>query len=173
MGLCSNNDDRSKKCRESTPKESSTTDETKQDNEHQKNQDLGKERIINRISKRTKFTNINNDYSISEIILGKGATGIVREAQDKKGKKYAIKTVWKEDIEQNEYLKKEIDITLELNHNNIVKCIDIYEDNSSIHFVLEEILGGDLFDHIIHSDDRKLKEDEAMDLLGQIFDGLL
>jgi len=42
---------------------------------------------------------------------------------------------------------------------NIVKCIDIYEDNSSIHFVLEEILGGDLFDHIIHSNDRKLKED--------------
>jgi len=172
MGLCSNNDDRSKKNRESAPKESSTTDETKQDNEHQKNQDLGKERIINRLSNRTKFTNINNDYLISEIILGKGATGIVREAQDKKGKKYAIKTVWKADIEQNECLRKEIDITLELNHNNIVKCIDIYEDNSSIHLVLEEILGGDLFDHIIHSNDRKLKEDEAMDLLAQMFDGL-
>ena len=75
-----------------------------------KKEDLGKERIINRLSQRTKFENINNDYLISEIILGKGATGIVREAQDKKdGKKYAIKTVWKADIEQNECFKKEMD----------------------------------------------------------------
>ena len=171
MGLCSINNDRSKN-RESQPKDSSTSDETKQENEPQKNVDIVKERIINRLSNRTKFTNINNDYSISERILGKGATGIVREAQDKNGKKYAIKTVWKSDIEQNECFKKEIDITLELNHETIVKCIDIYEDNSSIHLVLEEITGGDLFDHIIHSNGRKLTEDEAMDLLSQMLEGL-
>ena len=115
MGLCSNNDDRSKNNRESQKNGTSSVIEIKQENEIQKKEDLGKERIINKLSERTKFTNINNDYSISEIILGKGATGIVREAQDKKdGKKYAIKTVWKADIEQNECFKKEIDITLQL-----------------------------------------------------------
>ena len=159
MGLCSINNDRSKN-RESQPKDSSTSDETKQENEPQKNVDIVKERIINRLSNRTKFTNINNDYSISERILGKGATGIVREAQDKNGKKYAIKTVWKSDIEQNECFKKEIDITLELNHENVIKCEEIYEDNSAIHFVLQLIEGGDLFDHIIHSNGRKLTEDD-------------
>ena len=61
---------------------------------------------------------------------------------------------------------------MELNHETIVKCIDIYEDNSSIHLVLEEITGGDLFDHIIHSEGRKLIETEAMDLLSQILEGL-
>ena len=173
MGLCSNNDDRSKNNRESQKNGTSSVIEIKQENEIQKKEDLGKERIINKLSERTKFTNINNDYSISEIILGKGATGIVREAQDKKdGKKYAIKTVWKADIEQNECFKKEIDITLQLDHTNIVKCYAIYEDNNSIHLVLEEITGGDLFDHIIHSNNRKLTDNEAMDLLGQIFEGL-
>ena len=173
MGLCSNNDDRSKNNRESQKNGTSSVIEIKQENEIQKKEDLGKERIINKLSERTKFTNINNDYSISEIILGKGATGIVREAQDKKdGKKYAIKTVWKADIEQNECFKKEIDITLQLDHTNIVKCYAIYEDNNSIHLVLEEITGGDLFDHIIHSNNRKLTDNEAMDLLGQIFEEL-
>ena len=173
MGLCVNNDDRSKNNREIQKNGIPSAEEIKLEEKIIKKEDLGKERIINRLSQRTKFENINNDYLISEIILGKGATGIVREAQDKKdGKKYAIKTVWKADIEHNDCFKKEIDITLELEHTNIVKCIDIYEDNSSIHLVLEEITGGDLFDHIIHSKNRKLTENEAVDLLAQIFDGL-
>ena len=136
------------------------------------NQIKPKECIINRLSERTKFANINNDYIISENILGKGATGIVREGQNKNGEKFAIKTVWKSDIEKNELFKKEIDISLELDHESIIKCIDVYEDNSSLHFVLEEITGGDLFDHIIHSDKRKLTDVEAMDLLYQILEGL-
>jgi serine/threonine protein kinase len=173
MGLCAINDDRSKQNRNTQNLNSSTTIETKEETEPNKNLDLGKERIINRLSDRTKFTDINNDYIISERILGKGATGIVREGKDKKeNKKYAIKTVWKADIEQNECFKKEINISLELNHETIVKCIDIYEDNTSIDLVLEEITGGDLFDHIIHSEDRKLKENEAIDLLYQMLEGL-
>ena len=134
-------------------------------NEVNNNQPTNKECIINRISERTKFININNDYIISENILGKGATGIVREGQDKNGNKFAIKTVWKSDIKKNELFKKEIDISLEVSHESIIKCIDVYEDNSSLNFVLEEITGGDLFDHIIHSDDRKLTDIESMDLL--------
>ena len=172
MGVCSDSNDRSKNNREPNKKDPLQNGEIKQDIIEKKNIDIGKERIINRLSNRTKFTNINNDYFISETILGKGATGIVREAQDKNGTKYAIKTVWKADIEQNECFKKEIDISLELEHETIVKCIDIYEDNSSIHLVLEEITGGDLFDHIIHSNGRKLTETEAMDLLSQMLEGL-
>ena len=172
MGVCSLNDARNKKQRESEKINPIINEETKQDNDINNPADIGKVQIINRLSNRTKFKNINNDYIISERILGKGATGIVREAEDKNGNKYAIKTVWKSDIEQNECFKKEIDISLELNHENIVKCIDIYEDNTTIHLVLEEITGGDLFDYIIHSNGRKLEESEAMDLLLQMLEGL-
>ena len=48
--------------------------------------------------------------------------------QDKEGKKVAIKSVWKSDIEKNECFKKEIDISLDVQHDSIVKCIDVYED---------------------------------------------
>ena len=169
MGLCSNNDDHSKKYRKKNQIQSFDNNNA---NEMQNIPSFGKERIINRLSKRTKFSNINNDYFISDIILGKGGTGLVREGKDKNGIKYAIKTVWKADIKQNECFKKEIDISLELNHESIIKCFDIYEDNSTIHLVLERITGGDLFDHIIHSEGRKLNEDETMDLLSQMLDGL-
>ena len=95
------------------------------------NKNINEEHNINRLSERTKYTNINNDYIISERILGKGATGIVREGQDKNGVKYAIKTVWKSDIEKNEYFKKEIDISLEVDHESIIKCSEVYEDNNA------------------------------------------
>ena len=172
MGLCAINDDRSHKNKQTLNNNIITNGETKYDTDIENNTDIKKEKIINRLSNRTKFTNINNDYFITENILGKGATGIVREAQGKNGIKYAIKTVWKSDIEQNECFKKEIDISLDLDHETIVKCIDIYEDNNTIHLVLEEITGGDLFGHIIHSNGRKLIETEAMDLLSQMLEGL-
>ena len=128
--------------------------------------------IINRLSDRTKFDDINKYLTISSTFLGKGATGIVRIGYNIKNEKYAIKTVWKADVEQNECFKREIDITLELNHENIVKCEEIYEDNSAIHFVLQLIEGGDLFEHIIHSTNRKLNENEALDILEQILQAL-
>ena len=172
MGVCSSNDDRSKKYREKHQNNDSIIEIKKPIVGTSNNQNMQKEFIFNRLSDRTKFTNINNEYSISERILGKGATGIVREGQDKNGVKYAIKTVWKSDIEKNEYFKKEIDISLELSHESIIKCYEVYEDNNALHFVLEEITGGDLFDHIIHSEGRKLTELEAMDLLSQMLEGL-
>ena len=172
MGVCSSNNDRYKTNREMHQDNKTIIDEQKPNVETSNNQKIYKEPIINRLSDRTKYMNINNDYIISEKILGKGATGIVREAQDKNGVKYAIKTVWKSDIEKNECFKKEIDISLELNHESIIKCIEVYEDNNALHFILEEITGGDLFDHIIHSEGRKLTEPEAIDLLFQILEGL-
>lgn len=170
MGVCSINDEKSRQ--KIDAKDNLYINGINGDNEISNYENKSNEHIINRISNRTKFTNINNDYIISDNILGKGATGIVREGQDKNGEKYAIKTVWKSDIEKNEFFKKEIDISLEVNHESIVKCIEVYEDNSALHFVLEEITGGDLFDHIVHSDGRKLTEVETIDLLSQIFEGL-
>ena len=170
MGICNVSNDRSRKVKDDyTP---NSNNENGKLTTPQAQNNIEKTRIINRLSERTKYDNINNYYSISETFLGKGATGIVREGFDKKGTKYAIKTVWKSDIEQNECFKREIDITLEVSHESIIKCNDIFEDNNCIHFVLEEISGGDLFDHIIHSEGRKLGEEEAMDLLRQMLEGL-
>ena len=110
--------------------------------------------------------------TITNTFLGKGATGIVREGYNSEGKRFAIKTVWKSGEYQNECFKREIDITLNLDHENVVKCHGIYEDISAIHLVLELIAGGDLFDHIVHSPLRRLTENEAIGILEQILRAL-
>ena len=100
MGVCSINDEKSRQ--KIDAKDNLYINGINGDNEISNYENKSNEHIINRISNRTKFTNINNDYIISDNILGKGATGIVREGQDKNGEKYAIKTVWKSDIERRE-----------------------------------------------------------------------
>ena len=52
--------------------------------------------IINRLSDRTKFDDINKYLTISDTFLGKGATGIVRIGYNIKNEKYAIKTYGKQ-----------------------------------------------------------------------------
>ena len=46
-------------------------------------------------------------------------------------------------------LRREIEIMKELNHPNIVKFHDVYEDNTHLHIVMERCTGGELFDKII------------------------
>jgi serine/threonine protein kinase len=128
--------------------------------------------ITNRISNKTNIDDINKTIKISEHFLGKGLTGVVRTGSNSKGELFAIKSIWKADVAQNEFFKQEIEISLMVENDNIVKCYEIYEDNSFIHFVLELLQGGDLFDHIINSPNRKLDENEVIELLFQMLQAL-
>ena len=128
--------------------------------------------ISNRISNKTNIDDINKTIKISDHFLGKGLTGITRIGTNSNGEQFAIKSIWKADVAQNEHFKKEIEISLMVENDNIVKCYEIYEDNSFIHFVLELLQGGDLFDHIINSPNRKLDENEVIELLYQMLQAL-
>ena len=47
------------------------------------------------------------------------------------------------------YLRREIDIQKSLDHPNIAKLYNVYEDEEYLHLVMESCLGGELFDNII------------------------
>lgn len=49
-------------------------------------------------------------------------------------------------------LKYEIDILKNLDHPNIVKLYEVFEDNRYIYLVTELCTGGELFDEIINKD---------------------
>lgn len=107
--------------------------------------------------------------------LGSGAFGIVREAtkkSEKDGQIYAIKTVWKSSIPDPEFLRKEIEILLSLEHKHIIKCYEVYEDITCVHFVFELIAGGELFDFIINSAKGRLDEKVAMEVFVQMIDAI-
>ena len=49
-------------------------------------------------------------------------------------------------------LKYEIDILKNLDHPNIVKLYEVFEDNKHIYLVTELCTGGELFDEILNRD---------------------
>ena len=56
-------------------------------------------------------------------------------------------------------LQNEIDILKQVDHPNIVKLHDIYEDEKYFFLVMELMTGGELFDQILTKE--KFSEEEA------------
>ena len=81
--------------------------------------------------------------------IGSGSFGLVRLYKDKdcKSLKYAIKTLKKDFFNQFsiDSIIREIDILRSLDHPNIVKYFETYEDDYYLHIVMEYIPGDNLF----------------------------
>lgn len=118
--------------------------------------------------KLTKKTDIKKEYKISSEFLGKGGSGEVLEGVDNQGKRYAIKRINKMAIKSIEGISNEAQISLALNHPNIIKCYEVYEDLKTISFVMDLVEGGDLFDFIVKGPDGKLTDIVALELIIQI-----
>lgn len=114
--------------------------------------------------------NINNYYSISSEVLGKGASGEVCEAEDSSGKKYAIKRINKSSIKSKQAIIKEAEYNKKIQHEHIIQCHNIFEDKDTISFVLDLAEGGDLFDLIVNSPKQHLPLYIAIILLEQILE---
>lgn len=127
------------------------------------------------LSDQTRHENIHSFYTINQrdLILGEGATGIVREATRKaNGKVLAIKTIDKTKIKYPEIIKNEIIISLSLHHENLIQCYEIFEDQIYVHFVLDYVKGGDLLNNIINTTNHRLSEHQSLIFLIQILQAL-
>ena len=99
--------------------------------------------------------------------LGEGSYGKVRRGVSlKTGEEVAVKSILKKNIRRIETLKREIKIMLQLDHRNIVKLHDVFEDNTHLHIVMELCTGGELFDSIVEQG--SYSESDAAELLQQI-----
>jgi len=82
--------------------------------------------------------------------MGEGHYGTVRKCQDKgTGVWYALKTIKKAKVKRADYLRREIDLLLTVNHPNIINVVDVFEDKTNLQIVCELCTGGELFDAII------------------------
>ena len=114
------------------------------------------------ISRAAKLESIRTYYEFIRVI-GHGQFGTVREAvklqpsrqstsrsSAVKGKRYAIKSITKNRVKKNiNMMKRELEILQQVDHPNIIKLYEIYEDQKYIHMVTELCTGGDLFDYLI------------------------
>ena len=97
-------------------------------------------------------------------MVGTGAFGKVYKSYRKKDKKslVAIKVLDKHKLgDQIDQIVDEVEILNKLDHPNIVKYFETYDDNKFLYLVMEYIDGCELFDMITKNVSTKFTEREA------------
>jgi len=100
--------------------------------------------------------------------IGKGGFSVVYKAKEKAtGKHFAIKRIQKDEEGVDiELLKREIYIMKKVDHPNILKLYEVYEDDDHFFLVLELVEGLELFDKIV--DRGNYSERDAANIVRQI-----
>ncbi|CAE7233697.1 CPK3 [Symbiodinium natans] len=124
---------------------------------------LMSERVDAEISKR---------YDIDMREIGIGGYGKVFLAKDRmfKDRQVAIKKVIKIDDERDSAFKKEVTIMKRLDHPNICRLFETYEQGRVMYFVIEFCEGGDLFDRF--SNHGQLPETVVAPIIKQVTSAL-
>mmetsp|Transcript_58933 Transcript_58933/g.108010 ORF Transcript_58933/g.108010 Transcript_58933/m.108010 type:complete len:502 (+) Transcript_58933:88-1593(+) len=100
--------------------------------------------IIDNPGKITEF------YDIDKKKLGEGSYGAVSKCSNKAtGVTRAVKSISKSQMKNLDRFKQEIAIMKIMDHPNIIKLYESFEDHRNIYLILELCTGGELFDRII------------------------
>ncbi|GIX60762.1 calcium-dependent protein kinase [Babesia caballi] len=114
---------------------------------------------------------ITDVYDLHSNRLGKGSYGQVLKACHKEtGEVKAVKVIRKANIENAMRMKREITIMKTLDHPNIVKLLEVYEDEECLYLVMEMCGGGELFDEIVKRG--CFSEQYAATMMRQIFSAI-
>ncbi|EER11618.1 Calcium-dependent protein kinase, putative [Perkinsus marinus ATCC 50983] len=89
-------------------------------------------------------------YELEGKKLGQGSYGSVSKAINKSTAAVrAVKTISKSHVKNIDRFKQEIAIMKMLDHPNIIKLFETFEDHRNIYLIMELCTGGELFDRII------------------------
>lgn len=118
--------------------------------------------------------NIESRYVFGKT-LGQGAFGLVRLCMHKdSGKTFAIKIMAKRAIQKQQIyvqlLQNELAILGEKSHPNIIRIIDLIEDDENYYVVSEVVKGGELFKRLTKVS--SFTENQAADIIHQVMLGL-
>mmetsp|Transcript_16178 Transcript_16178/g.24382 ORF Transcript_16178/g.24382 Transcript_16178/m.24382 type:complete len:353 (+) Transcript_16178:89-1147(+) len=106
-------------------------------------------------------------------VLGEGAFSVVKKATHRKtGNEVAVKCIDRNGLpdEDEAALRQEVDILRSLDHPNIVKLFDFFEEDRYFYVILEFLPGGELFDSIVKKS--FYNEKEARDIVRIVCNGL-
>lgn len=121
---------------------------------------------------------IFNKYDLGVQIGQPGQFGRARKCTRKSdGAEFAAKVIcktrfrYKHDCELvfND-LRDEIRILKALDHPNIVKLVEVFEDRKNLYLIMELCSGGELYDRIVDSEDNHYGEKTAADVVRQILE---
>lgn len=118
---------------------------------------------------------VEDNYELREL-LGEGAFSKVylAESRTEKGGLAAVKVINKEELCREDdkmfLVDKEIEIMSQLDHSNIVRLYEVYENKQEVCLVMELAKGGELFDRLLEQG--SLGEEEAARLFTQLLEAV-
>lgn len=96
---------------------------------------------------------VSSEYDVdSNSVLGSGYSGPVRSGRHRlTGNEVAIKTFKKASLSSKRlaFLRNEIRVYLRLDHPNICRLLDVFEDADSVHLVMEHCSGRELYHRLV------------------------
>lgn len=116
---------------------------------------------------------LDSMYTLDKAAFGRGSYGEVHTAtHHRTGMRRAVKSVGKMGLRRyvsdvSAFVRREVDILRRLDHPNIVRLYEAFEDQSALYLVLELCEGGDLLERVAVARDR-LPEREAAMLMAQM-----
>uniref|UniRef100_A0A8C3XWR5 Death-associated protein kinase 2 n=2 Tax=Chelydra serpentina TaxID=8475 RepID=A0A8C3XWR5_CHESE len=123
-----------------------------------------------------KQQKVEDIYEIGEE-LGSGQFAIVKKCREKStGVEYAAKFIKKRQSRasrrgvRREEIEREVNILQQIQHANIIKLHDVYENRTDVVLILELVSGGELFDFLAQKE--SLSEEEATRFIKEILDGV-
>ena len=119
-----------------------------------------------------RFKNIKETFKILDTI-GKGTFATVKRVRHRTtGENYAVKVLSKKKMtaEDEIQMHTEIEILKQVDHPNIVKLIDVFEDDKHLCLLMELMTGGELFDFIVEQE--QMSEHEAREAAKLIVDAI-
>jgi len=111
---------------------------------------------------------ISDFYDLDKKKIGEGSYGSVSKGKNKRvqGMVRAIKTISKGQMKNIDRFHQEIAIMKMLDHPNIIKLHETFEDHRNIYLIMELSKGGELFDRIIEAG--SFNESQAATTMQQI-----
>lgn len=82
--------------------------------------------------------------------LGRGGCGVVftARARDNPARQVAVKRVLTKSLAETEMLRKEIELLRKLDHPNVLRLFESFEDGKTVYLIMELCKGGDLFERL-------------------------
>jgi calcium-dependent protein kinase len=117
---------------------------------------------------------ILDKYSVEKEIGAGGYARCLLLKNKTTGQQYACKELLKNKLNNVASLKSEIQILIKLDHPNIIKLYEIYENDNYIYLVMELCTGGELFDRIIQKTEqgKQFTEKEVAQIFQQMMSAI-
>ena len=110
--------------------------------------------------RKPKDDKLKSHYTLGKEPLGSGnfakvysAVSKVDDRTNDRGmkipSKVAVKVIDKSKVEEMKDIENEVDIMKKVNHKNIIKLFEIFDDKKEMNLVMELVTGGELFDTVV------------------------